>query len=98
MVEGATLASAEGPPLRGLGRDRGRRRTRHGLLERAPASVRLGPSAASSTAPSPRDRGRPKSYTDLADAPLSSLEERRRRMRLPLPIEPVDRAMDGAVE
>ncbi len=44
----------------------------HRLLERAPASVRLGPPAAPSAAAPPRDRRRPKSHTDLADAPLSS--------------------------
>ena len=43
---------------------------RHGLLERPPASVRLGPPTPPSAAAPPRDRGRPKSHPDLADAPL----------------------------
>jgi hypothetical protein len=41
------------------------------LLERSPASVCLGTTAPPSTTPPPRDRHRPKSYTDLADEPLS---------------------------
>jgi hypothetical protein len=72
VVEGAALAGSQGPPLRGLGRDRRGGRAGHRLLERAPASVRLGPPAPSPPAAALRDRGRPKTYTDLADAPLSA--------------------------
>ena len=46
-------------------------RASHRLLERASASVRLGPSAPPSAAAPPRHRRRPKSHTHLADAPLS---------------------------
>src|SRR4051794_1066415 len=78
LVESAALAGAEGPPFRSLGRDRGGRRSRHGLLERSPASIHLGSSTASSAVAPPRDRGRPKSHTDLADAPLSRAKEQGR--------------------
>ena len=50
---------------------RGGGQARHRLLERSPASVRLGPPTASSAVAPPRDRGRTKSHPDLADAPLS---------------------------
>ena len=43
-----------------------------GLLERAPAPVRLGPAPAPPAAPPPGDRRRPKTHNDLADAPLRS--------------------------
>src|SRR4029079_16864722 len=71
LVEGAALAGFERTPLRGLGRDRGARRRGHGVRERSPASIRLGATAPPSSAPPPRHRGRPKTYTDLADAPHS---------------------------
>ena len=61
----------KGRRFESLGRDRGGGRARHRLLERSPASVRLGPPTAAPAAAPPRDRRRPKSHTDLADAPLS---------------------------
>src|SRR5215217_6854871 len=70
LVEDPALLGAEGPPLRDLGRDRARRRTRNRLLERAQTSLHLGPSPASSDAPPSRPRRYPSYLKNLADAPL----------------------------
>src|SRR5215213_9723101 len=70
LVEDHALLGAEGPTLRDLGRDRASRRTRNRLLERAQTSLHLGPSPASSDAPSPRPRRYPRYLKNLADAPL----------------------------
>jgi DDE superfamily endonuclease len=71
VVEGAALPGAEWAPVRGLGRDRARRRAGHGLRERAQAPLRLGPTPAPPSAPPPGRRHRPKNQDNLADAPLS---------------------------
>src|SRR4051794_23157657 len=70
VVEDPALAGIEGPPLRGLARDRGGCPARHRVLERAQAPLPVGPQTAAPHHAPPRGRPRAKYLRNLADAPL----------------------------
>src|SRR4051794_4341120 len=72
VVEDPALAGIEGPPLRGLARDRGGCPARHRVLERAQAPLPVGPQTAAPHRAPPWGRPRAKSLSNLADAPLRS--------------------------
>src|SRR3954451_8762934 len=71
VVENPALAGIEGPPLRGLARDRAGRPPRHRVLERAQAPLPVGPQTATPHRAPPRDRCRAEYGNNLAEAPLS---------------------------
>src|SRR5215217_1648575 len=73
VVEDPALAGAQGPPLRGLARDRGGCPVRHRVLERAQAPLPVGPQTAPPHRASPRVRPHAKCLSNLADAPLSDI-------------------------
>jgi hypothetical protein len=63
LVEGAVVPLTEGTAVRDLGRRVPRHRRGDGVLEQAPASVRLGPTAATPAAAPAGHRGRPRYQT-----------------------------------
>jgi hypothetical protein len=62
VVKGPALAGAEGPPLRGLARDRRGRPARHRVLERAQPPLPAGPPTAPPHRAPSRDRHRAKCF------------------------------------
>src|SRR5215217_4940478 len=93
VVEDLAFAGIEGPPLRGLARDRGGCPARYRVLERAPAPLPVGPQTAAPHRAPPRGRPRAKYLSNLADAPLSP-DPRGNVLLAPHRIE----RHDGAVE
>src|SRR3954451_9022228 len=75
VVEDPALAGIEGPPLRGLARDRTGCPARHRLLERAQAPLPVGPQTAPPHRTPPRARPRAKCLSNLADAPFRAFSE-----------------------
>src|SRR3954447_6757639 len=70
VVEDPALAGIEGPPLRGMARDRGGCPARYRVLERAQAPLPVGPQTAPPHRAPPRGRHRAEYGNNLADAPL----------------------------
>src|SRR4051812_27450790 len=73
VVENPALAGIEGPPLRGIARDRGGCPARYRVLERAQAPLPVGPQTAPPHRAPPRGRHRAEYGNNLPDAPLRNV-------------------------